>query len=326
MIDCPVIQILMATYNGEKYIRRQIDSIVDQKYTKWNLLVRDDGSQDGTVSILDEYSARDHRIRYVVNKTERHGWKQNFQCLLQLSWGGKEPYFMFSDQDDIWMPNKLESLLQVMIELEGRNPGKPILVYGDMQIIDDNDVIKQYSFNSLYNIRVKHPTDCFFSQRILGCNMMFNNKLMEDVCRTIGEDVYENLSHDGLVAKVAAAKDGIVHYMDETFMQYRRHENNATGREEFAISAVRAIQRLRKFKRLALDQKSTYVQSIQVVELLDKQKLAGAQKRKLQEIRMGIEKGGFCLIYTWLKYRVNCGSPLRTVSHFLVLLSGMWKE
>ena len=89
MIDCPVIQILMATYNGEKYIRRQIDSIVDQKYTKWNLLVRDDGSQDGTVSILDEYSARDHRIRYVVNKTERHGWKQNFQCLLKLSWGGK---------------------------------------------------------------------------------------------------------------------------------------------------------------------------------------------------------------------------------------------
>ena len=76
--------------------------------------------------------------------------------------GGKEPYFMFSDQDDIWMPNKLESLLQAIIELEGTNPGKPILVYGDMQIIDDNDVIKQYSFNSLYNIGVKHPTDCFF--------------------------------------------------------------------------------------------------------------------------------------------------------------------
>ena len=94
----PKIEILMATYNGEKYIEEQIDSIINQTYTNWELLIRDDKSKDNTASIIEEYEKKDSRIKLLRDEKGNLGFVKNFEELLKNS---QKDFIMFSDQDDI---------------------------------------------------------------------------------------------------------------------------------------------------------------------------------------------------------------------------------
>mgnify|MGYP003376030615 FL=1 len=115
--------------------------------------------------------------------------------------------------------------------------------------------------------------------------------------------------------------------MKETFMRYRRDGNNATANQEFSVTRRRVINRLKNFDQLASDQSSTYRQSIHVIDLIEKNnEMLINEGRKLKEIEKSIKKGGIYAGYIWLKYRVNCGNKQRTISHFLVLLSGKHKK
>ena len=104
----PKIEILMATYNGETYIREQIDSIINQTYKNWILLVRDDNSKDNTVSIIEEYEKKDSRIRLLRDKKGNLGFVRNFEELMANS---LEDFIMFSDQDDYWIENRIEKYI-----------------------------------------------------------------------------------------------------------------------------------------------------------------------------------------------------------------------
>ena len=97
------VDILLATYNGEKYIREQIDSILNQTYKEFRLLISDDGSTDGTRDILNEYKAKDDRIEIFMQE-ENLGVVKNFEFLLKKV---EAKYYMFSDQDDIWKDEKI---------------------------------------------------------------------------------------------------------------------------------------------------------------------------------------------------------------------------
>ncbi len=323
----PTVQILMATYNGEKNLREQLDSIINQTYDNWILMIRDDGSTDGTIELLEEYCKKDKRIIYEMNDSNEHGWQINFQKLMQKAIDSPAEQFMFCDQDDIWEKNKIERFFCEITNLEEINPQKPIVVYGNMMIINGNNEIINPDFNQIYNMEVKSITDVFYTQRVYGCNMIFNKVLLEYVYKVLDGKVYSNLSHDGLVVKVAAAKDGIIKFMKETFMRYRRDGNNATANQEFSVTRRRVINRLKNFDQLASDQSSTYRQSIHVIDLIEKNnEMLINEGRKLKEIEKSIKKGGIYAGYIWLKYRVNCGNKQRTISHFLVLLSGKHKK
>ena len=121
------VDILLATYNGEKYIREQIDSILNQTYKEFRLLISDDGSTDGTRDILNEYKAKDDRIEIFMQE-ENLGVVKNFEFLLKKV---EAKYYMFSDQDDIWKDEKIEKSLK-KIE-EGFD-----LVYSDLEVVDEN--------------------------------------------------------------------------------------------------------------------------------------------------------------------------------------------
>ena len=100
------IDILMATYNGEKYIVEQIDSIINQTYKNWNLLIRDDNSTDRTLEIIKNYQKKDARIRILDNNKVNLGIVKNFEKLLKIS---ESELIMFSDQDDIWKKGKIKT-------------------------------------------------------------------------------------------------------------------------------------------------------------------------------------------------------------------------
>ena len=100
------IDILLATYNGEKFLREQLDSILNQTYKNFNLIISDDGSEDKTLQILKEYQEKDNRV-IVYNHKKNLGVISNFEFLLEKV---NSKYFMFSDQDDVWNNTKIGSV------------------------------------------------------------------------------------------------------------------------------------------------------------------------------------------------------------------------
>ena len=142
----PKIDILMATYNGEKYIEEQLKSIISQSCENWNLVIRDDGSDDNTLRILNEYSKRDKRIHIISDNKGNLGLVKNFEELMKHS---TEEYIMFSDQDDAWADNKINILLQKMQETEEKMQiKKPILVHSNSYICDEELNMKKNRFIS----------------------------------------------------------------------------------------------------------------------------------------------------------------------------------
>ena len=107
----------MATYNGEKYISQQIDSILNQEFTDFNLIICDDQSTDQTIQIIKEYMQKDSRISLYINESNL-GYNQNFMKLIQLS---NAPFFSIADQDDIWYPNQLNDLYKAISENDKSN-------------------------------------------------------------------------------------------------------------------------------------------------------------------------------------------------------------
>ena len=128
------IAILMATYNGEQFIREQLDSLFAQTYTDWTLFVRDDGSTDNTISIIECYQKEHHNIVIIDNEGKNLGPFMNFMDLLQKV---DSPLYMFIDQDDVWLPHKIENEIAAFRSLncDETTPG---LVFTNLQLVDEN--------------------------------------------------------------------------------------------------------------------------------------------------------------------------------------------
>ena len=126
------IDILMATYNGEKYVSEQIKSILQQTYKNWTLIIRDDNSDDNTLKILYKYQKKDKRIKIINDSMGNLGFVKNFEELLKYS---DSDFIMFSDQDDIWYNNKVEKMYNRIIT---ENNNIPILVHCNASVCDSN--------------------------------------------------------------------------------------------------------------------------------------------------------------------------------------------
>ena len=106
------VDVLLATYNGEQYLQEQIESILNQTYTDFRLLISDDGSKDKTIDIVEEYAKKDDRI-IIFKQNENMGVVKNFEFLMKQV---QSKYFMFSDQDDIWKKDKIEKSVKKIEE------------------------------------------------------------------------------------------------------------------------------------------------------------------------------------------------------------------
>ena len=219
------IAILMATYNGEKYLSEQIDSFLAQTSRRWHLYVHDDGSQDSTAEILNNYAARYPQQITLLDYPSQGGALQNFMSLLEKV---EADYYMFSDQDDVWHPTKVEKSYRAIKQQEALHPGKPVIVHSDVRVVDGNLRLLHPSYREYGHIYPDKVT-CFKQCVInvtLGCAMLFNHKAKEV---SLDRDWKHALMHDGWVTTRTYAADGIVYAMPESLMEYRNHGDNTVG-------------------------------------------------------------------------------------------------
>ena len=229
------IDIVLATCNGERYIGQQINSILNQTYRDWNLIIRDDGSKDNTVNIINRYvQTYPDKIRLIVNASSNIGASQNFNSLLQQS---SAPYIFCCDQDDVWLSQKIELTFQRMQALEDEfGYDCPLLVHADLQVVDQ--VLKLVS-NSFWNYHHLDPNAGDQLNRILirnvitGCTMLINKALRNLVLPIPVEAVM----YDWWVGLVAAAL-GQVSYLDAPMILYRQHDFNAVGTKGWNASYI----------------------------------------------------------------------------------------
>lgn len=220
------IEILLATYNGARFLREQIDSLFDQDYDNLAILARDDGSTDHTVQILQEYAARvPDRFKLVEAARMNGGIVNNFVSLMNASTAG---YVCFCDQDDVWLPDKVTKSKAIMDRLELKWGTKiPLLVFTDLRVVDENLNTVHASFWQRMNIDpewARHLPRLLVSPAVTGCTVLANRALV-DLALTMPREV---LLHDLWLGLLASAM-GKAAYLKEQTVLYRQHGRNAIG-------------------------------------------------------------------------------------------------
>jgi glycosyltransferase involved in cell wall biosynthesis len=216
------IGILLASYNGERFISDQLNSLLAQTYIHWQLFIRDDGSTDKTVSIINKYIEKDKRIHLLTDNQNNLGSCENFATLLNIT-RGQFQYIMFCDQDDFWLPAKIEETILYMKQVEEQQEKEnAVLVYTNFSYAD----IHLKTIPSRINFQTTKLSNLSFAHLLAqnpayGCTMMLNRQLA-DLVKHIPVQA-EN--HDYWTALVASALGKIV-YLNKPTVLYRQHDNN----------------------------------------------------------------------------------------------------
>jgi len=231
------VSIIIATFNGGKYIRTQLDSLFSQTHLPNEIIVVDDNSTDDTQTILKEYSKRGV-LNYVIN--ENHiGVNGNFEKALRMATGD---YIMFCDQDDYWFPDKVQRMLDKMIEIE--DPLKPCVVSSRNIYVNELLEIDSKLEPKYTTIRIPHDCSDFRATIIhhlsQGCAMILNRKCLDYILPFPNDSI----CYDHWVGYIVAMV-GIKYDMKEPLMYYRVHNDNVTARinkkESLPIKRFRGV-------------------------------------------------------------------------------------
>ena len=217
------INIVMSTYNGEQFLAEQIDSIQQQTFKDWQLLIRDDGSSDQTPEIIKSFVAQDPRIVFInEHDRENFGVIKNFFTLIKHD---KADYYFFSDQDDVWLEDKLETMLAAARQYPDQ---LPLMVYTDLCVVDQNlQVMNQSMIRSQSHHANTELVQELTENTVTGGVAMINHALAER-WRTLDNIIM----HDWYLAVLATAIGKLV-YIDQPGELYRQHDNNGLGARTF---------------------------------------------------------------------------------------------
>lgn len=222
----PEIEVLLATYNGERFLREQMLSLAGQDYPEVRILARDDGSSDATAKMLAEYAAQyPEQIRLLPSDAKTGSAKGNFRRLLRAATG---PYVAFADQDDVWLPTKLTRSMDQMAQLESRHPaGTPLLVFTDLRVVDESlKTIHGSLWKHLgLNPKCIHNAAGLLGRSVVtGCTMLINEPMLE-LARQMPEAAVMHDRWIGLLAATLGAAD----FLREPTVLYRQHDGNVVG-------------------------------------------------------------------------------------------------
>lgn len=216
----PAVLVMMSTYNGEKYVAEQIDSILAQQHVDITLAIRDDGSSDTTLDILNDYAAKHSNI--TVSSGENLGYAASFWSLL-LQADTKYNYYAFADQDDLWDANKIAAAIFAVKKVDN-----PVTLYTSALRVVDEDLNEQY-INTFPRLK---PTlgSAITRPRLSGCTMVLTNELLR-LCQTIDirEEDGKCLAHDVAVYLSTLACGGKVIFSKRSYIRLRRHAKTVTG-------------------------------------------------------------------------------------------------
>lgn len=210
-----MIDILLATYNGEKYIDTQITSIINQTYTDWKLLIHDDGSSDTTIEKIKYWCSLDKRINFFDDGVVFHNPSLNFMHLVQFSTAG---LICFADQDDFWLEYKLEEMVKAISSRDKQ----PILVVSSCFLWDTEK--KNITPKKIYNQAFNLNQFLFLNGGLQGCAMMFNAQLRELALSQKIDNLY---MHDFYFSLLGFTFGEVIYLREELFL-YRQHEKNVS--------------------------------------------------------------------------------------------------
>ncbi len=218
------VDIILASYNGIRYIAEQLNSLLEQSYEDIHIIIHDDGSTDGTFEVEEEYARRNPGKIFVISDGVVCGSaKGNFMHLLKYT---RSDYIMFSDQDDVWFKDKVKITLEEMRKVE-KEIGKerPVLVFGSYTPVNDElTIIKDNPKNRQEAAYKLNFSNLLVQNYAPGCLAMINRTLAD----MMGEFDDAILMHDWWAALIAAAAGKIVH-IDKVMMFYRQHSHNTVG-------------------------------------------------------------------------------------------------
>ncbi|HEM3679211.1 TPA: glycosyltransferase family 2 protein [Streptococcus suis] len=213
------VNILMSTYNGQQFLAEQIRSIQDQSYTDWTLFIRDDGSSDNTKEILKDFERQDSRIHLIDNdKSDNLGVIKSFHKLVNHD---RADYYFFSDQDDVWLPNKLELSLK---ETKNYLADLPLMVYMDLKVVNqDLEIMTESMVKSQSHHANTELVQELTENTVTGGVAMINHALAE-----MWQETDDILMHDWYLALLASAFGNLV-FIDRPGELYRQHSDNVLG-------------------------------------------------------------------------------------------------
>lgn len=213
MQDSNMLSIVMATYNGENYLIAQLDSILNQNLLAQEIIIVDDHSHDQTWNILKKYAEQNPTIKIYQN-SQNLGIVRTFNRAIELS---TKNYIALSDQDDIWLPHKLEQLMQHI--------GDDLLIHSDACLVDENlQLLSDSHFNYSHKIKKINLVQMLLANSVTGCCTLFHRDLIKKYF-PIPEKFYIHDHYLGL----AASNENKIKFLAQTLVLYRQHSHNSMG-------------------------------------------------------------------------------------------------
>ncbi|ROR27534.1 glycosyl transferase family 2 [Mobilisporobacter senegalensis] len=304
------VGIVMATYNGEKYVREQIDSILENTYTDWKLWLCDDGSKDGTISILKEYEEK-YPEKIIVYQNPK-----NLGVVLNFLEGAKRcdtDYVMFCDQDDIWMKDKIQRTLEFLKKAEEKEgKGYPVTVFSDVIVVDANlrEIYPSFYRVSRLDTKKLDLNHLLIENKLIGCTIMMNSAI---------KNLLTNLPksarvHDWWIALVTSGF-GKIEYLPKATLLYRQHGNNVIGNQSFLNYVQNRIKNLQKQKQILLDTQRQAYEFFQIY----KEQLSQENKKVIYDFATLYRKNWFQRRYIILTRGYLKTGLIRNLGVFLII-------
>ena len=302
------VHIVMASYNGEKYLEEQLDSLLAQTYQNISIEVCDDGSSDRTCEIIEGYIRGDSRISLHRNK-ENMGYVRNFLQGIRRS---DAEYIMLCDQDDIWDRDKVERTLRAMEEAEKECQDKPVLVFTDAINFDSGTGQERGRFHQISHLDTKKVDTghLFMENKVIGCTAMVNRAVLPYLTE-IPEEIRV---HDWWLALICSHFGRIV-YLDRPTLRYRQHSGNMIGGSSFGSYVRNRLAGIRH-QREAL--RSSYRQGEAFLSLFG-ERMTPQQKETAQKFAALGETGWMMRRWNMMKYGFTKSGLTRNVGLFFLL-------
>ena len=281
-----------------------------QTFKDIKIIISDDGSTDNSPKIIKAYCDKYPDKIYCISGAPTGSAKQNFARLLQQS---DDDYIMFCDQDDVWLPQKVERTIEAMKQIEAKNKNTPVLVHTDLKVVNENlDVISNsfFDFQKLsYNMTLPQ---LLVQNNVTGCTIMINRALKE-ICGSIPKDC---IMHDWWLA-VVATLFGKVHYLAAPTMLYRQHSGNQVGaKAAYGFSFIK--RKLLTLSKVRKDYNATYIQAKSLLEHYGK-KLNLEQRNIIQKYCEIPKMCKFKKIKTIERYGFKKCTRLRVIGQYFLM-------